>query len=536
MTNILIRAAALALAACWSAHAGATAYYVSDCQASAAAGCQAGDDAKDGKTPATAWRTAARVATAIGTLQAGDEVRFARGGSFDAFHLRIFNPNSTAAAPIVFDAYLPPQGTPNWARPILSVPAGSTGLDFEDSGNADHDEGYVVRDLDLRGGDSSASGGTGIFLYNDVDHVTLDHLSISGFAIGVDCAGSNAPNAGSDGLNEYITLRRSTIAGNGVQGWYNGGCSHVLIEENQFDDNGFAGPVLMKNHNIYIGDTGDDVTVRRNRLTRSAVGAQQCQGVPLVAHGQHARLLIEGNVIDESTGAGGGCYGIQVNPGYPGAENLGGTVIRGNLVVNVGGNGISVGACPDCRVENNRIVQTVPRTFFGINMPAENIAVGVDAADMHLTVRNNTIYVARGTPDSVGIRVGTYGAQHVVVSNLVYYGEGSANPACFSTPGLTRSSFTAFDDNLCFSAGTGLYGTAYATLAAAQAGGFDLHGVAQDPLFAATPSAANGWNVALAAGSPAIGTGHPTLSIVAVRPNIGWNPVTPKAPAGVTVR
>lgn len=501
----------------------ASVYYVSDCQSGAEASCKPGSDANDGLAKAHPWQTLSKVASAIGLLQPGDQILFARG-SAQSGSLSIYNKNSVAANPIVLDAYAPDWST-TAALPILNVAAGVSGLNFQDSGLANHDEGYVVRNMNIRGGLSSSSGGTGVFLFNDVDHVLLENLEISGFAIGVNCAASHAAEnpQTSDAKNDYITLRGSFIHDNGVQGYYNGGCGHVLVANNIFDNNGFAGPLLSHNHNIYIGDSGQDVTVSSNVLTRSAVGNGVCQGDPIVSHGQQVGLVIENNLIDESTGAGDGCYGIQVNPGYPAAENLGGSVIRGNTIVNVGGNGIAVGACPDCVIENNKIVQMLPRNFYGITMPTENIQAGTDAADQHLTVRNNTIYIAGGTASSVGIQVGTYGSQHVVVSNLVYLGNGSvAGTACFSTLGLAAERFTAFDYNLCFDAGSGgRYSRDYATLVQAGQAGFDRHGIARDPLFVRLPRAENHWSTALDPKSPTIGAGHPTLSIVPATPNIG---------------
>ncbi len=50
---------------------------------------------------------------------------------------------------------------------------------------------------------------------------------------------------------------------------------------------------------------------------------------------------------------------------------------------------------------------------------------------------------------------------------------------------MTIAGFVKFDDNLCWrSGGTVTYSKAFATLAQAQAAGFDLHGSVADPLFA----------------------------------------------------
>jgi len=528
--NTILKAGLTAAAIALSASASATVYYVSDCQAGAVAGCVAGSDSNAGTSAAAPWKSVAKVATIIGTMAAGDEVRFARGGSFTNARLNIYNVNSRAATPLVFDSYKPSWGT-GTQKPILTALAGADSLiSFTDSGNADHDEGYVLRNLDLRG----LGNGTGVFIYNDADYVTLDNLDISNFAIGVDCSDSNPPNAGSNARNDYITLRNSTIKNNSAQG-YLGGCNQVLIENNRFDNNGFAG-TLMRNHNVYIGSKGSSVTVRGNYLTRSAVGNGVCQGVALVAHNNQSNLLIENNIIDESTGASGGCYGIQVSPGNAGlAESFRGTVIRGNKIINVGYVGIAVAACPDCVIENNFLIRELPGTFIGITMHSEGVESGVDAADTNLTVRNNSIYFAAGNYESVGIQVESFGSNHKVVSNLVYFGSGTVNSKCFSTKGLTLSNFAAFDNNLCYSAGVSTYSQAYPSLAAAQAAGFDRTGLNTDPMLVAVPSVANGYAIKAKEGSPLLKAGHLSLSVVAAPANIGAYDHTPPSPPSSVV-
>lgn len=518
------------ICASWGSSCHATDYYVSDCQTGAVAQCLAGNNTNDGRSPDRPWQNLSKVASVFATLQPGDRILFARG-SAQLGGLSIYNPNSRATNPIVVDAYWP-KWSSGGALPILNVPLDQDGLSFADSGLSDHDEGYVVRNLSLRG--PSPQKRTGVFIYNDVDHVLLENLEISNFSGGVNCAASNAPNnAQSDAKNDNITLRNSIIRGNGGQGYYNGSCSNVAIEGNLFDNNGFGFFPLFKYHNIYIGDEGHNVSVRSNILTRSAVGDGLCQGVPIVAHGVQTGLVIENNYIDESTGAGNGCYGIQVNPGYSLAESLRGTVIRSNTIVNVGANGISIGSCPDCVVENNKIVQAVKRPFFyGINMPAENITEGVDAADAHLTVRNNTIYIAGGDKNNYGIQVGKYGSQHVVVSNVVYFDSASAGASCFSTLGLISNRFISFDYNLCFNAsGAGRYSADYQTLSQAAQAGFDRNGLNRSPLFVRTPRAENKWSLALDPKSPTFGGGHPNLSFDLTTRNIGITLSKAKVPA-----
>jgi hypothetical protein len=473
-----------------TAPAHATVYYVSDCQAGAAQGCVAGDDANPGTDIDHPWKTTTKVNAVMESLSAADEIRFAKGASLSPARLTIFNLQSRAHRPLVFDSYRPRWGN-GLQKPILTGEGDAGVLSFADSGDADHDEGYVVRNLDIRGQGKA----TGVFIYNDADYITLENLDISNFEIGIDCSDSNAPAPGSDGHNDFIVVRNSFIRHNKGLG-YLGGCRNVLVENNRFDNNGFGGDLLNRNHNVYITGKALNVVVRGNVLTRSAVGAGQCQGVPIVVHDNQVGLVIENNFIDEGAGAGAGCYGIQVNPGYPNTpESLAGTIIRGNTIVNVGGVGISVGSCPGCVIEDNVIVQERPGDFTGITMPAENIEVGVDAADDRLTVRNNHIFVAKAGRVSVGIRVETYGSRHRVTGNRMLFGPKSAQAQCFSTTKLGRASFAEFDGNVCASSAKLIYSSTYKTLAQAQAAGFDVHGAAPADLGIELPSASNGYKL-----------------------------------------
>ena len=478
----------LVIALACVAQARATVYYVSDCSAGAAQGCVPGDDSNPGTGMDHPWKTTAKVNAVMESLVAGDEVRFAKGSSLSAARLTIFNLRSRANRPLIFDSYRPKWGN-GLQKPILTGEGDAGVLSFADSGDADHDEGYVVRNLDIRGPGTA----TGIFIYNDADYITLENLDISNFEIGVDCSDSNKPAPGSDGHNDFIILRNSAIRNNKGIG-YLGGCRNVLVENNRFDNNGFGGDLLNRNHNIYITGKALNVVVRGNVLTRSAVGAGLCQGVPIVAHDNQVGLVIEKNTVDESTGAGPGCYGIQVNPGYPNSpESFGGSVIRANTIVNVGGVGISIGSCPGCIVQDNVIVQERPGDFTGITMPAENIEAGSDAADDKLTVRNNHIFVSKAGRESVGIRVETYGGGHRVTGNQIYFGPKSARAQCFSTTKLSRASFAEFDGNVCASSAKFTYSSAYKTLDQAQAAGFDVHGSTPKELDVELPSSSNGY-------------------------------------------
>jgi hypothetical protein len=82
----------------------ATGYYVSS---------STGDDTKNGTTPATAWKTLAKLNSIKSTLKAGDVILFNRGDVFTG-NLMITDIKGTSAAPITFGAY----GT--GADPVIS--------------------------------------------------------------------------------------------------------------------------------------------------------------------------------------------------------------------------------------------------------------------------------------------------------------------------------------------------------------------------------------------------------------------------------
>jgi len=291
---------------------------------------------------------------------------------------------------------------------------------MEDGGNADHDEGYVISNLILRG-----TGGRGIFIYNDADFIDILDVEIYGFQIGIHLAGSNPANAGSDGRNSDLRVRRVFIHDNNDQGFLGGG-DNLLIEDSLFVNNGFDSAVF--NHNIYLNGAGGAVSneiVRNNKLYQSAMVGGECSGVSLVAHGFHTNLLIENNVVWEDVGAvGPGCWGIAIDNGYGGTSELfPGLIIRGNTVVNTGNMAIGCAVCQDVIIENNTIVHQSEFGTEGINVP--NRAEPANPSSNNVTVRNNTVlYDSSG--GGAGIELGDGdGSSYTSTGNNIYYSPGS---------------------------------------------------------------------------------------------------------------
>jgi parallel beta-helix repeat protein len=508
--------------------ANATPYYVSDCGSGATSSCVAGNDANAGTSPAAPWKSCAKVTERFPGLAAGDQVLFARGSAQNACKLYFLsNLNSRANNRIVLGAYTPAWANSTTAAPILNGALSTYTLSLLNSGNATHDEGYVVQDLHFVGGGLTAQM-PAIMMSNDVKYVTIQRVEVEQYPLAIQCGGgtNNPLGAGSDGLTEHIIVRGSNIHHNRGMGILSG-CNDTLIENNTFDNNG----VGMLDHHIYLTDAAvqsvyrpaTQVVVRGNKLTNNSPYASAtavsptpgtCGAVAIVAHGQINGLVIENNIVAEPTvPASGSCWGISVDSGsYGRKEGFSNVAIRGNTVVNYA-MGIGLDLCDSCTVENNYVYSerggssgvVAPSKFF-------SAVVAGNTPNNNLTVRNNTVYMKNPTYGSVGVRVSRDGSNHQVASNLIYFGAGStAETACFNTSGLAASAFPTFDYNLCFfAATTGKWDTSRGTLATQRAAGLDLHSQAADPNLT-TPSGPT-FAVSLGVGSPAIKAGHPSSS------------------------
>src|SRR5882724_6484397 len=518
MKNLIVSIGFTAATALTSMTANAAVYYVSDCQTGATAGCVAGNDSNSGTSATTPWKTTAKVNSAFASMAAGSQILFAKGGAWsNSAMAKLENLNSRAVTPIIFDSYSPSWG--GTAKPILvEARAGTDIFDLIGGGTIQHDEGYVIRNLDLRGG---GTGQWAIFLTNDISDVVIDNVSMDGLAMGVYCGEYKNGTGGN-----RITLKNSSLTNirNFGSLW---GCANGLIDNNTFDNTGYETPVF--DHPLYLGAEfqSNNVIVRNNKFTKNSQTSGVCVSSVIVAHGLYDSITIENNTITQAVGAAGdGCWGIAMAPAYGSAEALPNLVVRGNKVVNVGGIAIGCSSCPGALIENNTVVQEGNNGLTAIQIPMMTPGAG-DAADKTATVRNNSIYFAQASIYSIGVSVSTSGTGYDVDSNLIYFGANSnATHYCFEITGLSLSAFTKFNNNLCYHAGsTGRYSAAYGTLANAQAAGFDTQGLSINPLLAAVPSAANGWSMTLSSTSPIL------TSAIGVVTSILVDKVAPAAPS-----
>lgn len=437
MKNSIIPALALILYAVVPAQ-GAD-FYFCDCAEGAAQACIPGTDANAGTSSLEPQQSFTSARNLFSNLNPGDRILFCRGGAFQATDGRWVNMNCTAEQPCVVSDYTPSWGT-DMPEPILHHQGTGHTFRLEDGGNADRDGGYTFSNLDLRCA-STGQCGWAFFLYNDVDDLLIENVSMDGYAIGIHAAGSNQPSPGSNGENDRITIRSCRIINCSSQGFLGGG-DDLIIENSYFENNG-GGTIF--DHNIYLSH-GDGVRIRGNELYRSSLNSEgQCNGASLVAHGVLNDIIIENNLIREQPGqARPTCWGIAMDTGYSSAESFTDIIIRGNRIHDVGNLGIGLNACENCLIENNVIIQTQPLGFTGIMAPDRSR----NADDLMLNnvdIRNNSIFI---TSSGTGIRLGTEGSGHQLVSNAIHY-SGSSSFSCIDT-GLNPAAYEAIDYNLCF--------------------------------------------------------------------------------------
>lgn len=371
-------------------------YHFSDCQDGAAEGCVPGDNLNPG-TAAEPKRTLAGMN--LNALPAGTRLLFARGGVWAGFTMSIENQQVTPDRPLVFDAY----GT--GPAPWLKTATGNAVNLGGRWGNTTNDGGYMLRNLKL---DGMGTAAWGLWLVQNVRHVTLDKVEVTGFEIGI-----HSSNGRPHGVTA-LTVRESRISRNSAMGML-GAYSESVIENSLFEGNNFSGSPM--NHAIYLGG-GNGNVIRANQFIANSTVNGVCQGGNVTVHGLVDGLLIEGNTIRQQS-ATFSCYGFAVTTGYTTYEEFKNVVIRGNTVVNTGMTAIAANAAPGILVENNRVTNSQPTQQYSIWIPANGGAGAGDGADRDAVVRNNTVCLVHAQ-GSVPIFARVPGAQ--VSNNTVVLG------------------------------------------------------------------------------------------------------------------
>ncbi len=238
--------------------------------------------------------------------------------------------------------------------------------------------------------------------------VLLEDLKIDGFK-------DNISLDGYTGSLENVRIRRCIVirswsSGSHSQGLYSSKVNGLLVEECLFDQNGWnpdaasGGVPTIYNHNLYVQTSNQNVTIRKNIITRAS------------SHGLQLRCggTVTGNVFSENSIAillGGGSH----SP--PETHRLG---VSGNVTDNI-------------VLEGKDISDTLPRGF-GIDLTN----IGMNGA----TVARNII--ANKLTDSPSTSIGLIGSSNgagvgynnvIVSDNIVYNWRGEVGlTAPASTP------------------------------------------------------------------------------------------------------
>ena len=379
--------------------------------------CDTGSDDNDGLSPDTPWLTYAKAMGQFNSLQAGESINFCRGGVFYVeLTPRLANFNCTAGNKCQVSDYYASvdSGSAALERPKIISLMGEVLFKFEESGNADQDGGYLIENLILEG---SVAKDAAIYLFNDVDDLTVSNVKMDGFKYGISLMGSNALNEGSNGQNDRIIFENNQVVNNSGQGWL-GGCSDCMIRSNYFENNGFANAV--GNHNFYFSAHNDvNILITDNTFKKSTHVDGRCDGVAVVMHGVGKNITIENNLIDESlNNPTSSCWGLSVDPGYSFEESFEHLVIRGNTVMNTGYLGIGCASCVDVLIENNIIINEGDMFFEGVSVPNRNEDTVKSSG---IIVRNNEVVLSLSSiyKSKQGFKIGPKDGSFTINNNTV---------------------------------------------------------------------------------------------------------------------
>lgn len=460
-------------------------FYICDCQPGSDIDCVVGNDSSGDGSIINPWQSFEKARQTFSSMAAGDSVRFCDGGQWNVSTSPMWvNTACRADNRCLISDY-----TANWSSgdeglPQLLRTNANHMFAFENAGDAQHEEGYIVENLILTG----SGTGVGIMLYNDIDDVDLNHLTISQFEIGVALGESNAcdpTDPQCDGRNKRVRLTNSQIFNNSVMGWLGASDDSQIINNELYSN----GSTAVFDHNLYLGSevNVNNMLVSGNTLYRSNLDTNGgCQGVSLVVHGLFSNLLIEKNTVYEDAGtAGGGCWGIAVDAGYGIGELYSNVIIRGNTVKNVGEQSIGVSACVDCVIENNIIINDQNTSIIAIAAPNRPAGTG-DAETERVIIRNNSIFMSSGGGEAINVNNNSNnGTGHLVVSNAIHFDGTSSSFSCMNL-NAPSTDFNDVDYNICYrpNSVSSQWEANTGSLASWQsASGFDMNSSNSDPGF-----------------------------------------------------
>jgi hypothetical protein len=213
------------------------------------------------------------------------------------------------------------------------------------------------------------------FFIDQADYIIVDGLTIQ-----------HAQRAGVRiSLSDHVTVRNCTLADNGTWGLFTDFSDYTTVE-----DCGSYGAVLE--HGIYISNSSDYPTIRRNRLHHNRnCGLHMNGDISMGGDGVISFGLVEGNTIYEN-GLGGGS-GINM-------DGVTHTLVRNNLLYSNHASGVSLyqidggSGAHHNQVYNNTILMAADGRW-AINIP--------NASGTDNSLANNILYNAHPWRGSISL-------------------------------------------------------------------------------------------------------------------------------------
>ena len=418
--------------------------------------CSPGNDASAGTSPSSPWRSWSKIVSTFQTMPAGATVALCRGGAWDVSSGNIrrnnncYNVGKTSYC--TMRDYVAPFNTGSAARPVLWNNGRSSArgpFNFDDSSTTTHGN-YRFHNMYFR--NTASSHWVWTFFYNDARNVEFCNNVWNGsnnafqVTIGPGCGAGSDCNKGA--LINFNYLRNLSDFGMLAQG------TDWTIAYNDFDN---TGGTSNREHAIYMGANGGH-TVKNMKLIGNRVvnsvhnSTGSCMGSPIVVHGFYDGLTVSNNYVEEPNGlADGGCWGIEIDSNAEGTGNFFRNVtVSGNIVKNVGNQGIILSNSQNVLIENNVVINTRSRSMTGIKGDDHRSSSG-DAAGQNITIRNNTVYYGPGS-SGTGISLDSAGS-NFLFNNVV---SGSTGVSCLSTGSVTQGA------NLCATSGSPAASTLFA--------------------------------------------------------------------------
>jgi len=178
--------------------AGGTNYYV----------CDDGDDANNGLSEETPVQSVAKALSLFNRMDAGSSLLFCQGGEFPVNEVAyISNTNCDRDNRCFIDSYYSLTKNSAEMPQIYKGAASGALIQFTDSGGADHDEGYAIKNVALSGDGQKAA----FFFFNDVDDVLIENVSLQNFVRIAWVDSGKDPYEGADLINERLVFSNITL-------------------------------------------------------------------------------------------------------------------------------------------------------------------------------------------------------------------------------------------------------------------------------------------------------------------------------------